>query len=426
MPVSIIVHMYTFPSLPQGSDQSPNSAGRNRSRSRIFKKPWKRRRKPTDQDEGEQPQLSREKDILSSSSDGEEEGYQPSLDGSGFEVVTHRTALEAEQAVDTELLKRSTFNWTSHRCLREGLQGVTLKTHRTQSRIFLCGGATGTGQPNINVFYCPRRNITRWAKVANAPQYYCASVVLRRELVLVSGISTASNRCTKQLSTYDFVGNSWLEKLPPIPTPRSSAAAAVWGDYLFVMGGIDDSGRLLDTIEVLHLSQQQWMSVFHLPIPLAGATAITYKSRIILFCGMGIEGLSKRVYSFAPDRLLSSSGLLARLTVSPSSIWRQHQDTPYTVMAFCIFSNHLLGFGGIEKTSSISEPAQWVWKFNLPVDEEANPPQSNNWALVTKMHTARKLCSAVAISSTALAVIGGNPYYSVLDIAEVTPPPQGR
>lgn len=343
-------------------------------------------------------------------------------------MVTHRKAREAQQVVDIELLKRSTFNWTSHRCLREGLQGVTMRAYRTTSRIYLCGGATGTGQPNTSIYYCPKRNITRWFKVtAEAPQYYSASVIIKRELVLISGVSSSTNHCTRQLSTYDFVDNVWTQKLPPIPTARSSATAAIWGDYLFVMGGIDDSGQLLDTVEVLCLSRRQWMTVLHLPTPLAGATAIMYKNRIVLLCGMGRDGLSRKVYSFAPDRLIAVSGMLARLTTSTATIWQEHSDCPYTVMAFCVCSNHLLGIGGNERTASISQPAQWVWRFNVREEDATNSGSwTNNWTLISKMHTARKLCCAVSISSTTIAVIGGNPYYSVLDIADIAPPPQSR
>lgn len=339
-----------------------------------------------------------------------------SLD-SGFEVVAQRSG--CEQVVGIETLKRCTFSWTGHRCLREGLQGVTLRAHRTRSRIYLCGGATGTGQPNKTIFYCPKRNITRWCKVsAPAPQYYCSSVVIKQELVLISGISTSTNQCTRQLSTYDFVNNMWTQKLPPLPTPRSSSFSVVWGDYLFVMGGIDDSGHILDTVEVLCLSRQQWMTLLRLPTPIAGASAITYKNQIVFFCGMGKDGLSRKVYSFSPDKLLASSGLFTRLTMSTATVWHQHHDCPYTVMAFCVCSNHLLGVGGIEMSVSVSQPAEWLWQFEF-IEEDNSEVPCSNWTLVGRMHTARKLCCAIAVSSTTLVVIGGNPYYSVLDIAEV-------
>ena len=346
---------------------------------------------------------------------------------SGFEIVSQRSGREAQQLIDIDTLKRSTFSWTSHRCLREGLQGVTLRAHRTTSRIYLCGGATGTGQPNTNIYYCPRRNITRWLKASvPAPQYYYSSVIIKRELVLIGGISTATNHCTRQLSTYDFVENMWTEKLPPLPTARSSSSATLYGDNLFVMGGIDDYGHILDTVEVLCLSRRQWTTLARLPIPLAGATAITYKTRIVLLCGLDKDGaLSRRVFSFSPDQLLTSSGMFARLTKSTSSLWQHHSDCPYTVMAFCLCSNHLFGVGGIEKTASVSQPAEWLWRFGFLEEDSEECPRSN-WTLVAKLHTARKLCCVVAMSSTTLAVIGGNPYYSVLDIAEVASPTHSK
>lgn len=346
--------------------------------------------------------------------------------GSEFEIVTPRSVLSAELGIEIDTLKKSTFKWQSHRCLREGLHGLTFRAHRTHSRIFLCGGATGTDQPNISVYFCPRRNITRWAKVAtDAIQYYCASVVYRTELVLIGGFSTANHRCTSLISTYDFAANVWLEKLPQLPTACSSAAATIWNDYLFVLGGTDDSGRLLDTIQVLHLSRQQWVSVFPLPFAVAGASAVTYQGRIYVLGGMTGEGLTRRVYSFSPDQLLATASTLAKFTKSSSHIWLMHQDSPCTVMSCCIYSNHLLAAGGIESTGSMSAPSELLWRLNVNNGEEEKSKtlsHTGNWTVVSKMHTARKLCAIVPVSSSTLAVAGGNPYYSVLDIAEIMPP----
>ena len=335
----------------------------------------------------------------------------------GFAVITPDTVTEAEREQSKQILKSSKFNWTSHRCLLEGLQGVTLRALVCGQRLIVCGGATATGQPNTNVFYCPARNVTYWAKIGQTtPQYYGASVIVNRELVLIGGICTLSQRCTRKISTYDFQQKIWVEVLPPLATARSSPTAVVWGDYLIVIGGIDESGRVMDSVEMLHLPSLQWNTAMPLPCPLAGASAVVYRSRLYVMGGATSTGLTRMMFSIGFDRLLSSTSRLNRFTSTSSSVWERQQDSPYTMMSLCLFNGYMLAFGGDERTASLSQPAEWVWSFF---------PDSNGhtvWTLVQRMYTGRKLCAAVSLSSSVIVVLGGNPYFSVLDIANVTLP----
>lgn len=347
--------------------------------------------------------------------DEEEEGEDEHSED-GFAVITPQTVTDAEREYMKNVLKSTKFTWTSHRCMLEGLHGVTLRALLAGSRIYLCGGATATGQPNTYVYSCPTRNVTRWSKIVQqSPQYYYASVIVNRELVLIGGISTSNQTCTRLLSTYDVQEKVWVEVLPPLPTARSSPAAATWGDYVIVVGGINNNGQFLDTVEILHLPSQQWYTAISLPYGLAGSSAVVYRNRLYIMGGSSSHGLTRVVFSVAMDRLLASTSRLNRFTSNATTVWEKHQDCPYTMMSLCLFNGYLLAFGGNEKTVSLSQPAEWVWAF-FPDDV------GHQWTLIQRMHTARKLCCSVSVSSSVMIVLGGNPYFSVLDVAEVTPP----
>lgn len=295
----------------------------------------------------------------------------------------------------------------------EGLQGVTLRAYVIKSEVFLCSGATATGQPNSRVFRCSMRKVNQWDTLPEeAPQYYAASIVINHELVLIGGINSSDNTCSATLSTYDNNQNMWVEALPPLPSARSAASATTWGDYLIVMGGINPQGKFLDSVQLLHLPSQQWSTVLSLPIPLAGMSVVVYRSRLYIMGGSSKEGLVKSLYSIAIEHLLASTSRLNRMTASTAS-WLRHQDCPYTMMSLCIFSGYMIAIGGNETTASLSQPAEWIWAF-FPEEDEAQ-----NWILVQKMNSPRKLCCCVQLTSTTLAVLGGNPFYSVLDIATV-------
>lgn len=395
---------------------NPNKGLTKRLRSALKRK--KKSKKSKDRSEGHSQVNSSETGKSLEDEEEEEELYDEGEDSSeeGFAVITPNTITEAEMEQSKQRLKSTKFTWTSHRCLLEGLQGVTLRALVSGQRLYLCGGATATSQPNTYVYTCPTRNITSWAKLVQpAPQYYYASVIVNRELVLIGGIDTISHSCTRKISTYDIQEKVWVEALPPLPSARSSSAAVCWGDYLIVIGGINELGRVVDTVELLHLPSLQWHKAFSLPIALAGPSAAVFRSRLYVMGGSTFAGLTRAVYSVAIDRLLATTSRLNRFTLSSTSVWERHQDSPYTMMSLCLFNGYLLAFGGNEKTVSISQPAEWVWSF-FPDDS------GHSWTLVQRMNTGRKLCCAAPISSSTIAVFGGNPYFSVVDIANVTPP----
>ena len=399
----VVVYLLFFlQEIPAQNSKSSNS----KSRSRLFRTPWRKKAKKSGSSVDED--LQTETSISCEMDDEVEESAE------GFALITPRSLTEAEKERSRTVLKGYKFSWTSHRCLLEGLQGVTLRGHTIGSQLFLCCGATATGQPNTQVFYCSTQKINKWEKlVEEAPQYYAGSTIVNRELVLIGGVSSSDNSCSRLLSTYDAVEKTWVEVLPPLPTARSAVSATTWGDYLFVVGGVNKSGRFVDTVDILHLPSQQWHTAMPLPLPLAGASIAVYRSRLYVLGGVTGDGLVKSLFSIGVDRLLASMSRLNRFT-SGSTVWSCHQDCPYTMMALCLFNGYMLALGGNESTSSISQPTEWIWAF-FPDDE------SQNWTLVQKMNTSRKLCCATALSSSTLAVLGGNPFFSVIDVAQVSP-----
>lgn len=346
----------------------------------------------------------------------EEEEINDEESEEGYAVITNHALSEAERERNKRILKSGQFAWTSHRCLLEGLQGVTLRAYLSNPRVYLCGGATATGSPNTNVYYCSSKQLNSWTKLTEStPQFYYASSIINRELVIIGGISVEDQKCTRQLLTYDLEENAWVEVLPPLPTARSAATAVSWGDYLIVLGGINDSSCILSTVEILHLPSQQWSTAFTLPFGVAGSSAVVYRSRLYVMGGLTNEGLSRSFFSVAMDRLLATMSRMNRLTTTSSNLWEFHPDCPYTMMTLCLFNGYLLALGGNETTVSVSQPSEWIWSY-FPEDE------LHSWTLVQKMHASRKLCCAVSVSSSSLIVVGGNPYFSVVDVAKIELP----
>ena len=47
--------------------------------------------------------------------------------------------------------------------------------------------------------------------------------------------------------------SSWWSNGTPMPTPRTEVTATIIGDNIYVIGGFDKSGKVLDTVEVYNI-----------------------------------------------------------------------------------------------------------------------------------------------------------------------------
>ena len=314
--------------------------------------------------------------------------------------------------------KINKLTWYTHNCLPVGLQGSTLQVHQLSDILCVCGGVTEDNVPNKALLYCPTKNLTRWTRASpDMPQYFCASVVLQDEVVLIGGISAADGKWTGALSSYDFNAHVWLQRYPPLPTPRSSASAFVYREYLVVIGGQNEQGEIVGLVEVLHLPTQTWETAARLAVPVAGASTVVCAGMVYLVGGVGQSACTQSVQMAPARKILSSChrfSILSSITSefgSARSIWKQLHDCPFTKMTAMVSGNQLLAFGGEQVTKSANaEAAEWIWIYDQEED---------TWCPVQGMPSPRKLCAVTMLPDGNVVILGGDPEYTKIDIAEV-------
>ena len=329
-------------------------------------------------------------------------------------VDVAEVTLEADEMEDTKMsYKVNKLVWYSHNALPEGLQGSTLRVHECDGKLYVCCGALENGTPNKSVYYSSVRNVTVWNKaLPEAPQYYSASTIVHGELVLISGLSTLSGKCTGNISSYDGRANIWVQRFPPLPTPRSSAAAFAYGEYLIVVGGQNDDGDPLNTVEVLHLPTLTWETAAKLPVRMIGQSIAVCGDTVYLVGGSDGRSCVHSVFAASVRAIVSSCHRFSLLATLASNIWRQLCECPFTKMTAICSGNQLLAFGGEEVTKAAGNvAAAWIWIYD---------PSENTWTPVQGMPSARKLCCAVMLSvENRLILIGGDPVFNTIDITEI-------
>ena len=112
--------------------------------------------------------------------------------------------------------------------------------------------------------------------------------------------SLKSLRGTPTVQAFNLDNLTWDTTIAPLETPRVYASAVTIGDSIYVMGGADDQGNVLNSVEVYDPSKNSWHYAESMLRPLEGAAAIAWGDSIFVFGGGGdSSGLSNEVETYS-------------------------------------------------------------------------------------------------------------------------------
>ena len=73
-------------------------------------------------------------------------------------------------------------------------------------------------------------------------------------------------------------------------TYRIEVSVTAIGDNIYVIGGVDKSGKALDTVEVYNIKNESWKAVASLPLPLHHSAASSFNGKIYVIGGSSSPG----------------------------------------------------------------------------------------------------------------------------------------
>lgn len=276
---------------------------------------------------------------------------------------------------------------------------------------------------------------------------------LERQLppkVCVVGGTDASNRRLGTVEYFDVAAGgdsegSWKE-VAAMQSRRSRCAAVAMTGSLFVFGGLDASGRRLDTVERLDLDKESWVSLQAMPTGRGWCAATVLQKKVYVVGGYaGGNPLSVvECYDPATDSWTSLPPLANHKGWCTSAVvggaiyviggyagnaplgdveffdpavrkWAPLPPVP-TPRAWCTaaaLQGHIYVIGG---SGASGRPVGTVERFD---------PIKKSWISLSPMPTPRAWCAAV-VSSGRLFVVGGiNPAGQPLNTVEVFDPLSG-
>ena len=169
-----------------------------------------------------------------------------------------------------------------------------------------------------------------------------------------------------------------------MPTPRTEVTATIIGDdNIYVIGGLDKSGKVLDTVEVYNIKNDTWKTVAPLPQPLHHTAASNFNDKIYV-----IGGSSSPIDNWIPSNKLFIYDPI-------EDKWIEGKPMPTARGAInANFVNEILYVIGGYGSSQIVDV------------NEAYDPLSNEWISKSSMPTPRHH-AASAVVDDQLFVIGG-------------------
>lgn len=237
----------------------------------------------------------------------------------------------------------------------------------------------------------------------------------------------------QQQQAFTEITDSWWSNGTAMPTPRTEITATNIGNDIYVIGGFDKSGKVLDTVEVHNIKNDSWKTAAPLPQPLHHPAASSFNDKIYVVGGFIDENWipSSKLFIYDPKR----------------DTWSEGPPMPTARGALtAVFVDEILyaiggeGESGVMDTNEAynSKTNNWISKSPMPtarhhiasavVDEnvyviggrvqgalpitnvnvaEMYDPKNDKWMTIDPMPTERSGISAVSINNTVIYVFGG-------------------
>ena len=128
-------------------------------------------------------------------------------------------------------------------------------------RIYVMGGLDELGRPSRKVeVFNPRDK--SWKVAASLPRaiFDAAAVGLQQDgpdkILLFGGLKDRRGEISAAVYRYDAHSNAWSEAAP-MPSARSALAAAVYGDLVYVIGGVGEEA-ISSSVDIYDPSSDSW------------------------------------------------------------------------------------------------------------------------------------------------------------------------
>ena len=163
--------------------------------------------------------------------------------------------------------------------------------------VYVGGGMQESTEENNHNIFKYTLDEDNWTKLPYCETYLHSLASLDNELLAIGGM--VETKAENVVFTLDH--GTWVEDLPPMPTPRYLHSSATFENRVIVVAGgstaLKDTGKiaLTDSVEIYFIKQRQWYSTKRLPFPLQAFSLKIINDKCYI-SGGARNGESKTMY----------------------------------------------------------------------------------------------------------------------------------
>ncbi len=214
-----------------------------------------------------------------------------------------------------------------------------------------------------------------------------ATAAVDGKIYLFGGeISGTPNRAAT-VEMFDPAAGAWVDMAGLMPTPASNICAVAIGDDIYIPGGLDTAGVLLDTLQVYNTTSDTWQTIATDPLPEGkiGAGCAAVDGKLYVYGGL----TTTTTYSNSAHVYDPAAAAGSRWTALPN------MATTRGYLAGTAVNGKVYAVGGRDGVTV---------NFN---HVEAFDPADGLWHTVTAMSTARGGPGAMVAGDVLIACGGG-------------------
>ncbi len=233
-----------------------------------------------------------------------------------------------------------------------------------------------------------QQQMSKWTTGVNLnmPRSEVTSAILQGKIYVIGGLN-ATGKNIAVVEVYDPATNRWSnDTAPPLPQPLDHTAAASFGGKLYVVGGYDNMRKPSNKLFIYDLASNKWQEGKPMPTARGALTADFVNGALYAIGGNSTVPLNtNEAYSPQNNTWIQKA---------PMPTARHHH-------ASAIANGKLYVFGGRQLDNSTKS-------FVITLDKnEMYDTQRNTWTVLEPMPSKRGGLAAANSSNGEIYVIGG-------------------